>query len=280
MSRSVSAPSSVTKTSPCWNGLIVPGSTFRYGSNFCSWTRSPRAFSRRPSDAATMPFPRADTTPPVTKTYLGARALTGFQASSGSGRHAFPLRLLAGTKQRVQTIEREAREASPEADEPRALDHERRLGAALVECTQRQVSVDPVAREPERDALLRDHVEHEQHAGRLRPPEVGRPVRADDLPARARSEAAPTGLDAGDSRPPVGEVVRLDEERPDVVERREEDAVSHVPWQGTPGRPASARARPSGPPRRAPRYACASGRPAPSRRGSAARRARRSAAGA
>src|SRR5689334_16375922 len=85
MSRSVSAPSSVTKTSPCWNGLIVPGSTLRYGSNFCSWTRRPRAFSRRPSEAATMPFPSADTTPPVTKTYFGARALTGFQGSRGCG---------------------------------------------------------------------------------------------------------------------------------------------------------------------------------------------------
>src|SRR5215211_5267383 len=70
MSRSVSAPSSVTNTSPCWNGLIVPGSTLRYGSNFCAKTSRPRAFSRRPSEAATMPFPSADTTPPVTKTYL------------------------------------------------------------------------------------------------------------------------------------------------------------------------------------------------------------------
>src|SRR5581483_5414459 len=87
MSRSVSAPSSVTKTSPCWNGLIVPGSTLRYGSNFCSWTRRPRAFSSRPSDAATMPFPSAETTPPVTKTYFGARALTGFQGST-PGRRA------------------------------------------------------------------------------------------------------------------------------------------------------------------------------------------------
>ena len=47
-----------------------PGSTLRYGSNFCAWIRSPRAFSRRPSEAATMPFPSAETTPPVTKTYL------------------------------------------------------------------------------------------------------------------------------------------------------------------------------------------------------------------
>src|SRR6266516_148672 len=86
MSRSVSAPSSVTKTSPCWNGLIVPGSTFRYGSNFCSWTRRPRAFSSRPSDAATIPLPSAETTPPVMKTYFGAaRVLTGFQGSSGGG---------------------------------------------------------------------------------------------------------------------------------------------------------------------------------------------------
>src|SRR5712691_10765606 len=90
MSRSVSAPSSVTKTSPCWNGLIVPGSTFRYGSNFWSWTRRPRAFSKRPSEAATMPFPSADTTPPVTKTYFGARALTGFKGSSGGGRTGSP----------------------------------------------------------------------------------------------------------------------------------------------------------------------------------------------
>src|ERR1700733_8340338 len=86
MSRSVSAPSSVTKTSPCWNGLIVPGSTLRYGSNFWSCTCSPRAFSRRPSEAATIPFPSADTTPPVTNTYLGARWLTGFEGSRDCGR--------------------------------------------------------------------------------------------------------------------------------------------------------------------------------------------------
>src|SRR4029078_10988713 len=67
------------------NGDIVPGSTFRYGSNFWSWTRSPRAFSRRPSEAATIPFPSAETTPPVTKTYFASRALTGFQGSTPSG---------------------------------------------------------------------------------------------------------------------------------------------------------------------------------------------------
>src|SRR5713226_3489175 len=73
MSRSVSAPSSVTNTSPCWNGLIVPGSTLRYGSNFCTCTFSPRALSRRPSEAAVIPLPSEETTPPVTKTYLVPR---------------------------------------------------------------------------------------------------------------------------------------------------------------------------------------------------------------
>jgi hypothetical protein len=59
--------SSVTKTSPCWNGLIVPGSTFMYGSNFWIWTRIPRLTRSRPIEAAAMPLPREETTPPVTK---------------------------------------------------------------------------------------------------------------------------------------------------------------------------------------------------------------------
>src|SRR4051812_36096024 len=103
MSRSVSAPSSVTKTSPCWKGDIVPGSTFRYGSNFCSWTRRPRAFSKRPSEAATIPFPSAETTPPVTKTYFGPRALTGFQGSRVTRRHS---RLDPGLHEVVEAGER------------------------------------------------------------------------------------------------------------------------------------------------------------------------------
>src|SRR6266480_5600792 len=83
MSRSVSAPSSVTNTSPCWNGLIVPGSTLMYGSNFCICTFRPRAFSRRPSEAAEMPLPRDDTTPPVTKTYFVGRRATSAPPGDG-----------------------------------------------------------------------------------------------------------------------------------------------------------------------------------------------------
>src|SRR5207344_396484 len=73
MSRSVSAPSSVTNTSPCWYGLIVPGSTLMYGSNFCSVTRYPCPSSRHPTDAAARPLPSEETTPPVTKMYLVVR---------------------------------------------------------------------------------------------------------------------------------------------------------------------------------------------------------------
>ena len=43
-----------------------------YGSNFCIVTLSPRSTSSRPSEAAAMPLPREETTPPVTKMYLVA----------------------------------------------------------------------------------------------------------------------------------------------------------------------------------------------------------------
>src|SRR5436190_467003 len=236
MSRSVSAPSSVTNTSPCWNGLIVPGSTFRYGSNFWSCTRSPRAFSRRPSEAATIPFPSAETTPPVTKTYFGARALTGFQGSSAGGRRSD---FVAGLDEVVQPLERLHRVAATKADEKRAVDDERGHGAALVDRTQRELDVDPVARELEGNPLHRHDVDDKEHPCGLRAAEKARLVRAEDPPPCARGEPAAVGLDARDAGPPVGEVVGLGEERPDVVDRRDERSVSCVPRQGTPARRAS-----------------------------------------
>src|SRR6266540_2194784 len=74
MSRSVSAPSSVTNTSPCWNGFIVPGSTLRYGSSFCMVTRRPRALRRLPRLLAVRPLPSEEATPPVTNTCFVVRA--------------------------------------------------------------------------------------------------------------------------------------------------------------------------------------------------------------
>src|SRR5579864_2644542 len=70
---------------------MVPGSTLRYGSNFCSVTRSPRLSSRHPMDAAAMPLPRDETTPPVTKMYLaiGISLVSLRQRRFKQRRHSF-----------------------------------------------------------------------------------------------------------------------------------------------------------------------------------------------
>src|SRR6186997_1549306 len=97
MSRSVSAPSSVTKTSPCWYGLIVPGSTLIYGSSLRMETFRPRALRIRPTLAAVMPLPREEVTPPVTKTYFAMdQVLRGFfewyRKTPGESNHGRPVR--------------------------------------------------------------------------------------------------------------------------------------------------------------------------------------------
>src|SRR6266568_3377284 len=53
---------------------MVPGSTLIYGSSFISVTRRPRASSKHPIEEAARPLPRLETTPPVTKMYLGIRS--------------------------------------------------------------------------------------------------------------------------------------------------------------------------------------------------------------
>src|SRR5215472_3489462 len=160
MSRSVSAPSSVTKTSPCWNGLIVPGSTLRYGSNFWSWTRSPRAFSRRPSEAATIPFPSAETTPPVTKTYFGARALTGFQGSSACGRS------LGGRRadERGEPCEHLRRKGASDSPEPGRVDDECRLGLVVLRGSELQLDVDLFGHQLEHHPRVRHRLDHQELA--------------------------------------------------------------------------------------------------------------------
>src|SRR4051812_4037869 len=65
---------------------MVPGSTLRYGSSFCSETVRRRAFRMFPIDAAVMPLPREETTPPVTKTYFDIDDLQGgFSNVTGLG---------------------------------------------------------------------------------------------------------------------------------------------------------------------------------------------------
>src|SRR5258706_8843699 len=172
MSRSVSAPSSVTKTSPCWNGLIVPGSTFRYGSNFWSCTCSPRALSSRPSDAATIPFPSADTTPPVTNTYLGARWLTGFEGSSACGRRGSNFG--AGLEEVVQVLERIPCVRASDS-RPAGLDRDGDARVRRIDRRQVDLGRDPFGDELERDAASADDVGDEQRSGCARTLEHARP---------------------------------------------------------------------------------------------------------
>src|SRR5690242_21917400 len=49
---------------------MVPGSTLMYGSNFWIVTLRPRSTRSLPNEAAAMPLPRDETTPPVTKMYF------------------------------------------------------------------------------------------------------------------------------------------------------------------------------------------------------------------
>src|SRR5438067_12495205 len=277
MSRSVSAPSSVTKTSPCWNGLIVPGSTLRYGSNFWSWTRNPRALSNRPSEAATIPFPSAETTPPVTKTYFGARALTGFQGSTHCGRSLF--RRLPDES--GEAGERLRRERPPDAAEAWGLDTECHIRLAVLGRFEVEVDLGMLTAQLEGNVFARHDLEDEQRSAQLWTAEEARPVRALELPERAGSERSPHGrFCSRQAGPPFGPARRLGKHRPHLVDGRRQDAASRVPRQETPVRRASARARPSARRRRAARSACASDRLASSRPGSGGRRARRSAAGA
>src|SRR5262245_17673349 len=277
MSRSVSAPSSVTNTSPCWKGLIVPGSTLRYGSNFWSWTRSPRALSRRPSEAATIPFPRADTTPPVTKTYFGARVLTGFQGSTRCGRRLF--RRLAD--ERGESGERIRRNLSPDPAEAWSFDGERRLRLVVLHRREVEIDLGPLGGQLEGDVLQRDDFEKEERTAQLRPPTEARPLRALELPVRAGSQCISHGRRGSDEAgPPLRPASRVGKHFPDVLDGRRQRPPSHVPRQGTPVRPASARAPPSARRRRAVRFSCGSARRASSLPGSGDRRALRSAAGA
>src|SRR3954453_18207551 len=206
MSRSVSAPSSVTNTSPCWNGLIVPGSTLRYGSNFWSWTRSPRAFSSRPSEAATIPFPRAETTPPVTKTYFGARALTGFQGSTGCGRRLFG----SLPDECGKAGERLRGDVAPHPAEARRLDRERRLRLGYLHRHEIELDLGMLARQLEGDAPQGRDLEDEQRPSELGSATEARPLGALELPVSARSERTPHArVGSHEPGPPLGPARRV-----------------------------------------------------------------------
>ena len=54
-------------------GWRAPSASNRQHWNFIIVTERPRSTSSRPSDAAAIPLPRDETTPPVTKMYLVVR---------------------------------------------------------------------------------------------------------------------------------------------------------------------------------------------------------------
>src|ERR1043166_8379663 len=56
---------------------MVPGSTLRYGSILREATARPRAARMRPREAAVMPLPREEVTPPVTNTNFGNATTSG-----------------------------------------------------------------------------------------------------------------------------------------------------------------------------------------------------------
>src|SRR5690606_2093498 len=67
---------------------MVPGSTLMYGSSFIIVTRRPRASRMAAREAAAMPLPREDTTPPVTKT-SGVTEPGEVMGSTGRWKSAF-----------------------------------------------------------------------------------------------------------------------------------------------------------------------------------------------
>src|SRR5713226_8701191 len=91
-----------------------------YGSIFWSVTLKPRASRSAPIDAAASPLPRDDTTPPVTKMYLGGKSplLSGFDPCADERFFLAPCRDLAVEPRVPQGVERRG-DARPRRDAER-----------------------------------------------------------------------------------------------------------------------------------------------------------------
>ena len=74
---------------------------------------------------------------------------------------------------------------------------------------------------PDEAAFRLDGRDHDDAVG-LRPPEQADLAATGDLPARALGDTAPVGANGGIAGPPVGEVVRLGEQRPGVRPGRDQ----------------------------------------------------------
>ena len=135
-----------------------------------------------------------------------------------------PSELCASLAQGVEPGQCAPGQRPAEPVQPRRLDRkgcERPVRAVLLEF---QLGVDVVADQGPGEALGALDAAHEQLAAGGCPTEERRAVVTLNVPAGALRDAAAVRLDAGDPRPPVGKVVRLRDERPHVVARREEQA--------------------------------------------------------
>ena len=56
-----------------------------YGSNFCAATLIPLAFKSLPNEAAVIPLPKPDTTPPVTNIYFVIMLILLYSHSTVAG---------------------------------------------------------------------------------------------------------------------------------------------------------------------------------------------------
>ena len=192
----------------------------------------------------------------MTNTYFGARALTGFQGSSDGGRTSAQARPKSGRGRRGARAQ--PRERAPQ-HEPRGA--RRRASTRVRRCPLRASSSSASIRSSTSWKASRrpgTTSSHEQRARGARPPEearaeAGRPARWTGRPTRESASVRPPRARAGPARRRRSRATSrrggtARRETPRRPRRREERSrISCVPWQGTPGRRACARARPSAP---------------------------------
>src|SRR6266480_7756554 len=130
------------------------------------------------------------------------------------------LELGGSLAQGMEPGERTPRQGTADAESPRSVELELGDGTVVAARVESQLRVEVVACERPGEQLRGSDGAHEEHPARRRASQQSRPVRRDDLPARALGEPAPVRLHRSDARPPVSEVTWLCDERPDIVTRR------------------------------------------------------------
>ena len=122
----------------------------------------------------------------------------------------------------VQAIERSARQAARKTDQPRGAELQHRPGPLRRRFLEQQLGVEPVAGQRPGKSPWPVHGAHVQRASVAGAAEERRTVARSDRPPRAFGEPAAIGLHGRDPGPPVGQMVGLGEEAPDVLARREQ----------------------------------------------------------